>query len=516
MGRNRSGKVARSQRRAKGQSDGRDPASGRTAFSCVSCAAMKGLGTAKSGALAVLVGLLPFTTGGAAETAKTPVSSPAIAFVDVGVVTMDSDRALEHRNVIVRGDRIVAVGPASSTAIPPGARRIDGRGKWLMPGLIDMHVHLNDPGDGALYVANGVTTIRNMWGFPETLEWRKQYESGQLLGPTVYTTGSILDGNPPIWPGSTVIETDAAAESEIVAEKAAGYDFIKVYSRLSPGGYQAILQAAKRHGMRVVGHVPDAVGVLGVLDAGGQESIEHLTGYLTAAQAEGSHTSDIADWNQKRRAMIAHLDESRIPMLARRTRDAGVWNCVTLIVGQRFGALEHRDSLLRLPEVRYTTPEMLEMWDTSKDFRFHNTTTEDYAAMRAVTAFQMRMTRALRDSGARILLGTDTSNPFVVAGFSAHQELALLVEAGLTPYQALRAGTADAAEFLHASDQIGQVRPGLRANLVLVDGNPLEDVRAATRRSGVMLRGRWMPAVELDAELERVAKERKAPATPAK
>ena len=389
--------------------------------------------------------------------------------------------------------------------------RIDGRGKWLIPGLIDMHVHLNDEGDGALYVANGVTTIRNMWGFPETLAWRKDYGAGKPLGPTVYTTGSILDGRPPIWPGSTVIETAAQADSEIMAEKAAGYDFVKVYNRLSPDAYAGILAAARKHGMRVVGHVPDAVGVNGVLAARGQESIEHLTGYLTAAQIDGSHAAEIADWNEKRRAMIAHLDPAKIPILARKSRDAGVWNCVTLIVGERFSALEHRDSLMKLPEVRFVAPELVAMWDPSKDFRLRQATPEDFAAMRALTAFQKRMTRALRDSGARLLLGTDSSNPFVVPGFSAHQELALLVDAGLTPYQALRAGTADAAEFLHAGSEIGQVRAGLRADLVLVDGNPLIDVHAAAHRSGVVLRGRWFPADELDATLEKVAKERAGP-----
>jgi imidazolonepropionase-like amidohydrolase len=449
----------------------------------------------------------------AAAPATSPASAPALAFVDVSVVPMDSDRVLEHQNVVIRGTLIEAVGPASSTPVPPRAIRIDGRGKWLMPGLIDMHVHLNDEADGALYVANGVTAIRNMWGFPETLAWRKDYGSGQQLGPTVFTTGPILDGKPPIWPGSTVIETAAEADSEIVAEKAAGYDFVKVYSRLSPDAYAGILAAAKKHGMRVVGHTPDAVGVNGVLAARGQESIEHLTGYLTAAQSEGSHAAGIADWNQKRRAMISNLDPARIPELARRSRDAGVWNCVTLIVGERFSALEHRDSLMRLPEVRYVSPQMVTMWDPSKDFRLMQSTREDFAAMRAVTAFQKRMTRALRDSGARLLLGTDSSNPFVVPGFSAHQELALLVDAGLTPYEALRAGTADAADFLHQSGAIGRVRPGLRADLVLVDDNPLKDVRAAAHRSGVVLRGRWMPAGELDAALEKVAKERaEAPA----
>ena len=207
---------------------------------------------------------------------------------------------------------------------------------------------------------------------------------------------------------------------------------------------------------------------------------------------------------------------AKIPALARKTRNAGVWNCVTLIVGERFSALGHRDSLMRLPAVKYVPAEAVASWDPAKDFRLQRSTEDDFAAMRAVTTFQMLMTRTLRDSGAKILLGTDTSNPFVIAGFAAHEELALLVKAGLTPYEALRAGTSDAADFLHAGAEIGRVRTGLRADLVLVDGNPLVDVHSAARRSGVVLRGRWMPARDLDAELDKVASLRAAPAAPGK
>jgi imidazolonepropionase-like amidohydrolase len=269
-----------------------------------------------------------------------------------------------------------------------------------------------------------------------------------------------------------VIESADDAEREVAAEKAAGYDFVKVYSKLSPVAYTAILEAAKRHGMRVVGHVPEAVGLLEVLSAGGQTSIEHLTGYMSAAQTEKSKAAEMSDWNGRRKEMVAHIDDAKIPILARKTQVAGTWSCVTLLVYQRFFQLEHLEELMKLPEVKYVVPEMLKMWDPANDFRFKGTTQEDFAAMRAVLAFHMRMTRALKDAGAKILLGTDTSNPFVVAGFAVHQELSLLVEAGLTPYEAIRAGTSDGADFLGAGDDFGRVRPGLRADLVLVDGNP--------------------------------------------
>lgn len=335
--------------------------------------------------------------------------------------------------------------------------------------------------------------------------------AGRALGPTVYTTGPILDGTPVICPGSTAIENPEEADKEVTSEKATGYDFVKVYTQLGKDAYLGILTAAKKHGLSVVGHVPDAVGLDGVLAAGGQESIEHLSGYLMATQAHHSPVLGKSEFGPNTRVAIAHVDEAKLPEVARRSKAAGVWNCVTLIVTKRFAALDDHEALLRLPAVKYLSPTQLATWDPKKNARAQNMTAEDFAAERARHAFNERMTRALRDAGARLLFGTDTSNPFVIAGFSAHEELALLVEAGLTPFEALRAGTADAALFLHAEREFGRVAPGLRADLILVDGNPLADVHNASRASGVVLRGQWLPAAKLAASLERLAQDRAGP-----
>jgi imidazolonepropionase-like amidohydrolase len=380
-----------------------------------------------------------------------------------------------------------------------------------MPGLVDMHVHLSDADDGTLYVANGVTTIRNMWGTPQTLDTRADYAAGRALGPTVYTTGPILDGKPVVWDGSIAIENAEEADKELTAEKAAGYDFVKVYSRLGKDAYLGILAAAKKHGLRVVGHVPDAVGLDSVLAAGGQESMEHLFGYLMAVQEDHSPALGKPEVGANSRVALAHVDDAKLADIVRRTKAAGVWNCVTLVFFERFAALDDRDALLRLPAVKYVSPEQLAGWDPKKDFRTQGMTTKDFATVRALVVFDKRVTRALRDAGARLLLGTDTSNPFVIAGFAVHEELALLVDAGLTPFEALRSGTADAAEFLHADREFGRIAPGLRADLILVDGNPLADIHNASRASGVVLRGQWLPAAKLEAALDQLAKDRAWP-----
>jgi hypothetical protein len=319
-----------------------------------------------------------------------------LAFVDVSIVPMDADHVLEHQTVLIRGDRIAALGPAASTRVPDGTTRIDGHGKWLMPGLVDMHVHLDDADDGTLYVANGVTTIRNMWGTLGTLATRADYAEGRALGPTVYTTGPILDGKPPTWPGSLAIENAEEAEKEIAAEKAAGYDFVKVYERLGKDAYLGILTAAKKHGLRVVGHVPIAVGLDSVLAAGGQESIEHLTGYLMAMQEKDSPALDKSEFGANSRVVLAHVDDTKLADVVRRSKAAGVWNCVTQIMTEHFVALEHQEALLRLPAVKYLSPEQLATWDPKKNFRAQGMTAEDFAAERARRLQQARDPSAAR------------------------------------------------------------------------------------------------------------------------
>ena len=209
--------------------------------------------------------------------------------------------------------------------------------------------------------------------------------------------------------------------------------------------------------------------------------------------------------------VLAHVDDTKLADVVRRSKAAGVWNCVTQIMTEHFAALEHHEALLRLPGVKYLSPVQLATWDPKKSFRAQGMTAEDFAAERARAAFNKRLTRALHEAGARLLLGTDTSNPFVIAGFAVHEELALLVDAGLTPFEALRAGTADAAEFLHADREFGRIAPGLRADLILVDGNPLADVHNASRASGVVLRGQWLPTAKLEAALDQLAKDRAWP-----
>jgi imidazolonepropionase-like amidohydrolase len=406
-----------------------------------------------------------------------PQRPAVVAFVNVNVVPMDRERILPGQTVIVRADRISEIGPADTTDIPKGALRIDGRDKYLMPGLVDMHVHLMRPDQDhrlILFIVNGVTAIRDMWGTEYYLRLREQIKKGKPIGPTIYTTGPIIDGSPPIWPTSIGVETPKQAAQVVAEHKEAGYDFIKVYSRLSVECYDTIIEAAAKHGMPVVGHVPGAVGLEHALDAG-QHSIEHLSGYGPFLQ-----------------------DETKMTLIAQTTREAGTWNCVTLVLFQkRFGmSSEEAEQERKLAYMKYVSSFLKMRWQGLRS-------KEPNHSLRMSN--RKRITKALHDGGARIVLGTDTPSPYVMAGFSIHQELRNLVEVDLTPYEAIKAGTRDAAECLGELDEFGTISEGLRADLILVEDNPLEDVGNAARRIGVMARGRWFPQSELRAMLDALA-----------
>jgi imidazolonepropionase-like amidohydrolase len=414
-----------------------------------------------------------------------------VAFVDVNVVPMDSEHVLPHSTVITNGARIIAVGSVRSVPIPKRALRIDGRARFLMPGLADMHVHLNIRGAvgllknedyAMLFLANGVTTVRNMWGNADILAFRRAINSGAVLGPQIYTTGPVTDGNPPIRPLSRVVQTPEEAIQAVDQDKRDGYDALKVYNRLKAEVYEAMVARAGLIGLPVYGHVPNEVGIFGVLEAH-QASIEHVEGYLEALDKDGTQ-----------------VNESK---LVADTVKAGTWNCVTLVFYQGAVAGEEAAKLLAKPSMRFVPPALREVWKNNPQLT--SLTEYQFGRLRLYDQKRRDFMRALHRGGARLLVGTDTPNQFVVPGFAVHEELANLVEVGLTPFEAIRAATSGAADFLKSQTEWGRVASGLRADLLLVEGNPLQAVENAERRVGVMVGGRWIPESTLRESLERMA-----------
>ena len=450
--------------------------------------------------LAAMLAPLP---GGAQQPAR------AVAFVDVTVIPMDRERVLERQTVIVRDGRIAALGPVGRTSVPAGVLRVDGRGKYLIPGLAEMHAHI--PGANTteqamrdlmfLYVANGVTTIRGMLGAPNQLELRTKTANGSLLGPTIFVGAPSLNGQSASSP--------EAARRLVREHKAAGYDLLKLHPGLSREVYDAIVETAREVGITFAGHVSQNVGIEHTL-ATKQSTVDHLDGYLEGSLPDSIRIG-MADGTVPFGVGVRSVDDAKLEDLARRTREAGVWNVPTAYLWESFFSEETPEEMAKRPEMRYASPQAVASWSNQKRNRMRADAENGVtpADSRAYLDARRRILKALGDAGAPLLMGTDSPQMFNVPGFALHREIALMVEAGLTPYQVLESGTRNVATYakqdLKLDGRFGTVAVGNRADLMLLDGNPLEDIANVARRSGVMVRGRWLPAAELERGLEEIA-----------
>jgi imidazolonepropionase-like amidohydrolase len=426
-------------------------------------------------------------------------ASAATAFVDVSVVEVASGRTSPGQTVLVDAGRIAAMGPASRVALPPFAARIDGRGRFLMPGLADMHIHIppeaSDEASAsrefALLLAYGVTTARVMIGQPEHLLLRDKIARGELLGPTLYVAGPPVGIAPGTLPGVPKIDSPEDARRVAAEQKKAGYDCVKLLDNFARDDYDALVAGAREAGLPVVGHVPDAVGLEHAL-ALGQDSIEHLAGYVEALIPAA--LKDKA--GLRLRDAVDRLELERLPALAEATRQAGVANTPTLFFWRALVSVDTPEELAKRPGLELVPARLVEEWAAQRGQQL----ARDPAPRGAMTryhAVRERITKALSDAGARVLLGTDSPDFYNVPGIAALEELKLLVAAGLTPAEALRTGTTEAAAFMHGEREFGSVAPGVRADLLLLEANPLLDVGNVGRRVGVMVRGRWLSEAEL-------------------
>ena len=438
-----------------------------------------------------------------------PAAPGPVAFVDVTVIPMDRQRVLEGQTVIVRDGRIASIEPSARARVPSGALRVDGRGKYLMPGLAEMHAHI--PGVQApeqvirdiftLYVANGITTIRGMLGAPNQLALRAKTASGEMLGPTIFVGAPSLNGN---------TAADPATAARLVREhKAAGYDFLKLHPGIPRTSYDSIVAAARALGITFAGHISQDVGLEHTL-ASRQSTIDHLDGYLEASIPQDVRARVTAD-DASLADMINAVDATRFAALAADTRKAGTWNVPTAFLWESFFSPESPEEMAKRAEMKYAPPQWISGWSNQKRNRMQEDQRTGVGPDVSSRYLSLRRTllKTLADSGARLLMGTDSPQMFNVPGFALHHEIELMQDAGLTPYQVLESGTRNVAEYaakdLKLDGKFGTVAVGNRADLLLLDANPLTDVRNVARRAGVMVRGRWLPAAELDRMLAEMA-----------
>jgi imidazolonepropionase-like amidohydrolase len=432
-----------------------------------------------------------------------------VAFANVTVLPMDGERTLPGHTVLVRDGRIAALGPAAQVTVPVGATRVDGTGRYLMPGLAEMHAHVPGPQAGAewmeqllfLYVANGVTTIRGMLGAPNQLEVRDRIARGELLGPRFIVGAPSLNGNSAPDP--------ATAERLVREHAAAGYDFLKLHPRLQRPVYDAIVRTAREVGLTWAGHVSADVGLEHTL-ATRQSTVDHLDGFLEAA-ASDEVRARMAAGSVGLGDMVRATDPARVRDLARATREAGTWNVPTQYLWENFASTEPVERLTDRPEFRYVPPQMRAGWAQQKrgmnqNFDDTGVTAEDRALW---VQRRNEALKALADAGAPLLLGSDAPQMFNVPGFSIVHEARAMAAAGLTPYQILESGTRNVGRYASADlglpGDFGTVAVGQRADLLLLEANPLDDVGNLSRRAGVMVNGRWLGEAEIQRRLEEIA-----------
>ena len=416
-------------------------------------------------------------------------------------------------SVLIVGDKIRSISRTDHSKPVPGAVEIDARGRFLIAGLWDMHVHTlskNEPDRFfPLFIANGVTGVRDMGGdipLPEILQLKKEIAAGSRVGPEIFAPGPILEGERPFWPFSIAVKDPADARravSTLVEQKA---DFVKVYNTLSRGAYLAIASQAKEFHIPFAGHVPDEMTPAEASQSG-QKSIEHLWGvpnYVSfkseelkkmKAEADDAEDPKIARdlYYKINETVLTSYDSEKAKSLFAVFVRNGTWQTPTLAVLRSY-ALIHDPAIRKDPRIAYIPDDLLSFWNSMggpPDRR------NDEIQLRLFQQ-DIAIVRAMHAGHVPLLAGTDTPNPYTYPGFSLHEELELLVSAGLSPMEALQTATLRAAEFLGIEHFFGSVEEGKIANLVLLDANPLDDIRNTRRVRAVVLRGHFLDRAKLD------------------
>jgi imidazolonepropionase-like amidohydrolase len=446
-----------------------------------------------------------------------PVSAQTVAFTNVSVIPMDRERVLANQTVVVKDGLIVEVGNTKNVKPPRGAVRIDGTGKYLIPGLVDMHTHLLSDSDefpdsiGAdelrVMVANGVTTVRFMIGTPALLTLRTLSANREIEAPTIFVASPHLTGREQ--GNNFVVNTPDEAREAVRKSKAAGYDFIKVTTFVKPDVYEAAVDEAAKQNIRVVGHADSRfVGVERAWKA--KQQIEHLDGYIELllrddAPMKGS-VSDIYIYNPENWKSFDYIDETKIPEIARKTVASNPFvNPTHHFMKNSFGRLRTEDEIRKQPDFRFYPAKVQQQWlDFYKKNRFINTVSLEQRAR--WIQLREKLIKAIYDAGGRIMTGSDTPEFLWLYGFGMHHELKALKDAGLSNYAALEAATRNPSMFLGTIDKVGTIEKGKRADLILLNANPLDNISATQNRAGVMLKGKWRRQEDLNAWLDESAK----------
>ncbi len=452
--------------------------------------------------LLTIVVALAVAAGGCAATTPTPVPTPTptpvegYTIVHVAVVDVKQGVALPDQTVVIAGERILRVAPDGAEGLPTTTHSVDGSGLYLMPGLADAHVHFFDPQVfGRLMLANGVLLVRDMGQVTaDVVKVRAELNAGTLLGPEMIATGYLLDGSPAQIPQiALALATPDEGRAAVRQQVQAGVDEIKVYAGLKKDVYLAILDEAQKLGIKVVGHVPEAVYVEDAA-AAGQSSIEHLHGFdkligklldlPITLRAEGQGL-DARYW-----PLLSEVNHDQLQAALRRIAATGVAVCPTVIVFKKGVDMAQFQSGNH-PMSEYISPAIREIWKTLWDPSQAQGLEYIWPSMQAFVA-------ELHQAGVTLMVGTDLVFPGIIPGYAVHEEMAMWQEAGVPPADILRSATIVPARFMGLDERLGTIEEGKAASLVLVRANPLDDIRNASQVEAVFLRGQYFSRADLD------------------
>jgi imidazolonepropionase-like amidohydrolase len=458
---------------------------------------------------------------------KSHSSLPTLAITHASVIDATGAPPQPDTTVLIEHDHVALVGPSSRISLPANARTVDATGKFLIPGLVDSHVHLTAAGEPTgsrqfvipLLIANGITTVRDMGGSVDLLkQLRKEISDGQLLGPQIFFSGPYLDGDPPNFQPSIVVKTSDQARQAVDQLISEGVDFIKVQSVLGRDPYFAIADEAKKKNIRFLGHVPDRVSAFEAATSE-QASIEHLTGVLLscssqetelrAAQAAPPPPNETAQQAKSgQRAWLRKLLDTQSPQQTDSLIAAflahNTWHVPTFPALVHLGFLTPQNNLTGDPRMKFVPANERNIWREGTGSQLDGYTDADFAIREEIVRRSRAVVGQMQKAGIHIMAGTDTPAPNVFPGSSLHEDLAYLVQAGLPPIQALQAATKNPAEFLNQFATHGTIEPNKVADLVILDANPLDDIHNTQKIFAVILRGRLLDRPALDALLHSV------------
>jgi len=423
-----------------------------------------------------------------------------IVFRSVNVIPMDKERVIPDQTVVVKNGKIVLMGDSRKIKYDKNAFVVEGKGKYLIPGLSEMHAHVPPIDDIEpmkrlllLYLTNGITTIRGMLGHPKHLELRSKINSGEILGPRFYTSGPSISG--------TTVLSPETGRKKVLEQKKAGYDFLKFHPGLTKENFEAIIKTANEAGISFAGHVSFQVGVWRAIEAN-YSTIDHLDGFITGlvppAQLPDEDASGFLGMFVADRA-----DTTQIPRLMKALRDHHVWVVPTESLFERWcSPATNVDDLRNASEVKYMDSATVNDWVSAKVGLMKDPKYDSVKMIHFMT-LRKKLILECQRTGVGLLLGSDAPQIFNVPGFSIHHELEYLVQAGLSPYEALYTGTVNVAKFYHSNDR-GVIKAGAVSDLVLLAANPLENILNTQKIEGVMMGNKWLPKPYLEKTLKEL------------